>query len=169
MSTTNILDVKDIPELPGADVTEDGHRHIDLDALFHEELRTDDRSAHALPGTVVTVRPFSRLKLAGNARVHSSRALGTDITLHDFFTFTGWDADNYGPVAGTMTRGPYMRATKLPASIAAFDDGNGPEEVALLVEEGDTVTFLGSQFRVAFPSHSNRNMALELLEEPLAA
>lgn len=159
------LDAKDLP-LPGTRITEDGHRHIDLDALFHEELRTEEYPANGLPGTRVKVRPMSRLMLAGNRREHHSRALGQTVTLHDFFTFQGWDENNYGLIQGEPVQGPCMIAAKLPTSIAASD---GAEEVGLVVEDGDTVEFMGTQFRVAFPPHSNRNMTLAPVTESVVA
>lgn len=168
MSHTHILDVKDIPALPGCHITNNGHRHINLDALFHEELRTEHRKVDGRPGTTVFVRHLSRLKLAGNARQHESRVLGETITLHDFFTFSGWDENNYGRVAGRTLQGPHMHATRLPVTLAAFD-GDGPEEVALLVEEGDTLEFMGTAFRVTFPPHVNRNMVLDEVVPATAA
>lgn len=165
MGPTYTLDAKDLP-LPGTRITDDGHRHIDLDALFHEELRTEERTIDGLPGTRVKVRPMSRLMLAGNRREHDSRTMGKTVTLHDFFTFQGWDKNNYGYVQGQPAQGPHMKATKLPTVISAAD---GVEEVGLVVEDGDTVVFMGTEFRVTFPPHANRNMTLIPVPESAVA
>lgn len=156
MGPTHTLDAKDLP-LPGTRITSDGHRHIDLDALFHEELRTEEYPLDGLPSMRVKVRLMSRLMLAGNRREHYSRTLGETVTLYDFFTFQGWDENNYGLIQGEPVQGPHMSATKLPVTIAAAD---GAEEVGLVVEDGDTVVFVGTEFRVTFPPRTNRNMTL---------
>lgn len=165
MGPTHTLDAKDLP-LPGTRITDDGHRHIDLDALFHEELRTREYPLDGLPSMRVQVRLMSRLMLAGNRREFHSRALGETVTLYDFFTFQGWDENNYGLIQGEPIQGPHMIAAKLPVAIAATD---GADEVGLVVEDGDTVEFMGTEFRVTFPPHTNRNMTLVPVSTNMAA
>lgn len=173
MARTNIIDIKDFPQelldsSDRAEVREDGTRHLNLDRLFEGNLKTDSHEIDGHPATTISVDNFSRIKLAGNARQHTSRFDGKTVTLHDYFNFGGWDDQNYGRTEfqGPMVQGPHMFAYKLGVMLTAHTE---PEEMAFLVEEGDTVQFLGSEFRVTFPPYTNDNMKLELVKEVVTA
>lgn len=165
MARTHVIDIKDLDTLPEAmEVREDGTRHLNLDTIFTGKLKTEEDKVDGYPSTGVSVAHHTSLKLAGNAREHYSRYDGKLVTLHDFFNFGGWDDQNYGRTEfqGPMVQGPHMYAYKLSVTLTAHKE---PDELALLVEAGDTVQFLGSEFRVTFPPHTNSNIKMELVKE----
>lgn len=158
---TTVFDAKDTT-IPGTEVRPDGTRHLNLDRLFDGHLEQQTNSIDGYPAATVSVRSFSRMKLAANRRLHRG------VALHDYYSFGGWDDQNFGRIddGGPMVRGPHMYAFQLGLTLT---DQPQPDEVALLVEDGDTVQFLGSEFRVTFPAHANRNMQLELVAEAVSA
>lgn len=169
MARTHVIDIKELTTLPETmEIREGGTRHFNLDTIFEGKLDTDDREIAGHPATTVTVSHRTGLKLAGNAREHYSRFDSKLVTLHDFFSFGGWDDKNYGRTEfqGPMVQGPHMFVHKLSVMLTAHKE---PDEMALLVEEGDTVQFLGSEYRVTFPPHTNTNIKMELVKEAVTA
>lgn len=173
MAHTHIIDIKAFPQellntSDRAEVREDGSRHLNLDLIFAGQLKAEPNEIDGLPATVVSVAYGARIKLAGNARQHTSRFDGRTVTLYDYFNFGGWDDQNYGRTEyqGRMVQGPHMFAYMLGTMLTAHAQ---PDETAFLVEEGDTLTFLGSEFRVTFPRYSNNNMTLVPVKEAVTA
>lgn len=169
MARTHVIDIKELDTLPETmQVREDGTRHFNLDTIFEGKLETDDHEIDGHPATTVTVSHQTGLKLAGNARDHYSHYDKETVTLHDYFSFGGWDDQNFGRTEfqGPLVRGPHMFVHKLSIMLTAHRQ---PDELALLVEEGDTVQFLGSEYRVTFPPRTNSNIKMELVKAAITA
>lgn len=170
MARTHVMDIKELRDiLPETmEIREDGTRHLNLDAIFEGKLETDPGEIDGYPATTVHVSHLTGLKLAGNKREHRSRLDGETVTLYDYFSFGGWDDQNFGRTEfqGPMVRGPHMYVYKLSVTLTAHQE---PDEIALLVEEGDTVQFLGSEYRVTFPPRTNDNITMELVKEAVTA
>jgi hypothetical protein len=134
-------------EYPGVTKHKDGTRTIDIDLLFADSLETDEEmEVDGKPYQTISTR-FSKLKLAANPRMHRSHfGSGEEIELHDFFLFGGWDGEHFARTVceGPLVRGPYMYASELGSVITAHKE---PDEHAILVNDGDTLIFMGHKFR----------------------
>lgn len=144
----------------------DGTRTLDLDAIFGDSIKTDDeRELDGYPYQTVSLNSFSNMKLASDPRLYTSRFTGETSVLHDFYSFGGWDEKHYARTEyqGNMVQGPYAFASKMGSMITSTPD---PDEYAYLVNDGDTVIFMGYKFKVSSPKntrYSDKRVSFHLI------
>lgn len=125
-------------------VTEDGHRWYDLDLVMTLETRdyNDNKPGSDHP-RVSWVGSRTSTRFATNKREYE----GT--TLYDFSLPVGWDDENWNvAVSGQPAiQGPYLSAYLLGSTVTLHKQ---PTEKAILIEAGDIVKFLGTEYVVGF-------------------
>jgi hypothetical protein len=142
---------------------------INLDILFESQLTTDN-SVHVLEGTpeggnndTVALNSFSRIKLAANPNMYHGH------TLHDFYSFGGWDAGSFHRTEyrGPLVEGPHAYMFEQGTMLTAHAQ---PDEIAYLIEEGTILIFMGARFVVNFPAgRRGKFPELTLVSETVAA
>jgi len=110
---------------------------LNLDEIFAGEVEWNKygKAGH------FSLDTFSRVKLAGNARMYN----GTE--LHDFFSFGGWTAEGVGRIVdgGEEVQGPHAYIFGLGITLSNRQE---PDEIAYLVAEGTELIFAGTTYVV---------------------
>ena len=123
-----------VREHEGISVNEDGSRHLDLDVLFAGKLKREmEFELEGLPHQIISANGFGNVKLTDG---------------RNFYLPGGWDENHYSRkgYGEDLVQGPEMFASMLPSVISAHRDTT--QEIAYVINEGDTVKFMGQMFKV---------------------